>query len=364
MPIYERIVNEGKKEASIRLYGQIGAEIDGNAVAHDLGDLGERMDTVFLYLNSPGGSVDGGFSIISAILHARAYIHVYVDGIAASMAAVIAVAADKVSMQDYAKLMIHDPFYSGRSTAKLSQKEVKALDSIKDSLRTVLSRRGCDKDKIASLMEEETWFSAEEAKAAGLIDEVISTPRKEEFKSLTITELMDRLINEYKPKKSFNMNEIAKALGLPEDVTEAQIIAAIKEKNNSLAEMQNSLVDHYLTLGVKNGVVTEKNKEKMQRLAKADFSLFAEMMEAIEKEEEGKTEEETLTRKSPYPSPGRLSAALEEMKGAAGSGNGKTAGKKTYDWYQKHDPRALAALEKENPKEFNRLLDEYESNIE
>lgn len=366
MATYERIVNKEKKEASIHLYGEIGKEVDGNELAHDLSNLGEEIDIVHLYINSGGGSVFQGFSIVSAILHARAYIHIHIDGIAASMAAVIAEAGDKISMQDYAKMMIHDPFYIGKGNGKLSAKDAKALDCIKDSLQTILSRRGCDKEKIALLMKEETWFSAEEAKTAGLIDEVVSTPRKEELAELPVQELMNRLLNEYQPKKSFNMNEIAKLLGLPEGATEAQIINAIKEKDKTLDNVRDNLVTHYLVLGEKNGVVNEKNKDKMQRLAKADFSLFAEMVTELPEENAEREEETSLTRKpSAISQPGRLSAALEELRvmgSKTGANREKTA--KTYDWYQKHDPVALRRLEVENPKEFNRLLDEYESNIE
>lgn len=369
MPAYERIVNKEKKEATLRMFGVIGKDVDGNQMAHDLNELDGTADTIHIHINSNGGSVDQGLSIVSSILGARAFIHVHVDGIAASMAAVIAVCGDKVSMQDYAKLMIHDPFFSGKGNDKLSAKDAKALDSIKDTLQTILSRRGCDKDKIAGLMKDETWFNAEEAKTAGLIDDVVSTPRKEELSNLSTQELMSRVMNEYQPKKSFNMNEIAKLLGLPENVTEQQVLDAIRAKDKTANDQQTALTNHYMALGVKNGVVTEKNKDKMQRLATADFDLFAELVSEAPADDTTEEEEENTNVKKPKGAAAgaeRLSTVLAGLKttgtGAAAQKGGKTA--KSYDWYQKNDPRALARLESENPKEFDRLLNEYESNME
>lgn len=364
MPIYERILNKEKREATIRMYGVIGRDVDGNRMAHDLAALDEEADTVHIRINSDGGSVSQGFSVVSAILSARAYIHIHVDGIAASMAAVIAISGDKLTMQDYAKLMIHDPFFAGRGGAKLSDKDRKALDSIKDSLRTVLSRRGCDKEKIASLMKEETWFSAEEAKKTGLADEVVSTPRKEELGNLSTPDLMDRIMNEYKPIKKSKMKEIANALGLPEDATEQQILDAIHAKEKETDGRMQSVIDCMIALGEKVGLVTEKNRERMKRLAAADFELFAEMVSEAEEAGEEPDKEKSLTGKNGVENR-RLSEVINKVTQGKGKSTADTSkDKHGWDWYQKHDPAALARMEREDPDRFNRLLDEYESSIE
>lgn len=366
MPFYERIFNKQKREATIRMYGVIGRDINGNEMAHDLSEMDKEADTIHIRINSDGGSVSQGFSIVSAILSARAYIHVHVDGVAASMAAVIAVSGDKVTMQDYSKLMVHDPFFSGKGSDKLSAKDLKALDSIKDSLQTVLSRRGCDKQKIASLMKDETWLSAEDAQKAGLADEVVTTPRKQELGGLSTPDLMGRIMQEYKPKKSFKMNEIAKALGLPEDATEGQIVDAIRAKDKDGQDQLQKVVDSLLALGEKNGVVDDKNRDRMKRLAKADFGLFADMMSEVkEAEEEKEGEEEQLTEKKPQAEDRRLSEVINKAaKGKGKEGTQNANNGRTWDWYQKHDPEGLARMEREEPGRFNRLLDEYEQSID
>lgn len=108
---------------------------------------------------------------------ANAEIHVHVDGVAASMAAVIAVCGDRVFMYDYAQLMIHDPFFADEPS-NLTPKQKKSLARCKATLQKILSRRGKDEGMIAKLMTAETWFSAEEALANGLIDEIINSSKK------------------------------------------------------------------------------------------------------------------------------------------------------------------------------------------
>ncbi|MCD8138131.1 MAG: ATP-dependent Clp protease proteolytic subunit [Parabacteroides gordonii] len=364
MSKYIDILNEAKREATMRLFGEIGGQVDANLFAQELATLDDVADTVHLHINSPGGDVVSGLSIVSAMQSMKAFIHVHIDGIAASMAAVIAIAGDKISMQDYAKLMIHNPYPSDDS-AEINDKMRKALGSLTDTLQTILSRRGCKKERIGSLMSTETWFTADEAKAEGLIDEIVTTKRKEEFKNLTTTELLTRIANEYKPvnNKDMDLAKIAAKLGLPATATEQQILDAIQAKETALAEQRNALVNHYLALGEKNGTVTDKNKERMKKLASADFELFAEMVTDMpEESEEDKGLKGTNGIKPTVQANGRLSAALGELKGK-GAGNGAQANGKNWDWYQKNDIKALAAMEKENPALFKKLLDEYENSL-
>lgn len=163
------------------------------------------------------------------------------------------------------------------------------------------------------------------------------------------------------------MNEIAKALGLPENATEQQILDAIRVKEKRRNDQMDALVSHYMALGAKNGIVTDKNKDKMQRLAAADFELFAEMVsEAPQTDAAPEEEDDASVKKTKIAQEGRLSAVLAELR-ATGAASATQKGSKTartYDWYQKNDPRALARMESEKPKEFERLLNEYESNME
>lgn len=363
MKSYVDIVNMEKKEAVMRLYGEIGVQLDANLFALELASLDTQADTIHIHVNSPGGDVVSGLSIIAAMRSMNAFIHVHIDGLAASMAAVIAIAADRISMQDYGKIMIHNPYPSDKE-AKMNDKLSKALASLTDTLQTILSRRGCKKEKIASLMSAETWFTAEEAKTEGLIDEIIVSERKDEFKNLTTTELLTRIANEYKPvnKNEMDLTKIAAKLGLPATATEQQILDAIQTRETALTEQRNALVDHYLALGEKNGTVTDKNKERMKKLASADFDLFAEMVTDVPEEQVVERMGAIVSEGVNIRATGRLSAAIGELKGKA-SGNAQAQTGKDWNWYQKNNPGYLNELEKTNPTQFQKLLDDYENSL-
>lgn len=364
MDKYVDIVNKDTKEATMRLYGEIGRQVDADLFAQELAALDDRIDKIHLHINSPGGDVISGLSIVSAMRTMKAFIHVHIDGIAASMAAVIAIAADRVSMQDYAKLMIHNP-YPSDSDAEMNDKMRKALASLTDTLQTILSRRGCKKEKIGSLMSAETWFTADEAKAEGLVDEIVSSQRADELKNLTTTELLTRIANEYKPvnNNEMDLTKIAAKLGLPATATEQQVLDAIEANRVRLEEQHNRLVDHYLALGVSNGNVTDKNKERMKKLAAADFDLFAEMVTEVKEKPEGEEGNagngNTVT--PTVQAAGRLSTALEELKGKAAGAQAQAG--KDWNWYQKNNPGYLNELEKTNPAQFQKLLDDYENSL-
>lgn len=361
------VVNKEKREATMRLYGVIGKAVNGGLFAQEMASLDGRVDTVHLHINSPGGSVDEGLSIVSVMLSMRAFVVVHVDGIAASMAAVIAVCGDRVEMMDFGKLMIHDPFFDPGGDKNLSNKQRKTLSSLTDTLRTILSRRGCDKKKISKLMTEETWFSAEEAKTENLIDEVISSRRKKDFENLSTDEILSRIGNEYKPtikNETMDLKKIAAGLGLPDTATEAEILAKVKELQKAGTDEQKALITAYMALGEKLGTVTDKNKKRMERLAAADFDLFAEMVTEVPEEEEDEEDEEEKG-KAKVTKGGdngdRLSAAISAMQKAVGVSGG--ANEKTWDWYQKNDPQALISMEKEDEKKFNALRDAYENSL-
>jgi ATP-dependent protease ClpP protease subunit len=358
-------INTQKKEASIRLYGEIGRKVDGDVFARDLLSLDGKADVVNLHINSPGGDVVQGLSIVSAILSMKAYIHAKVEGIAASMAAVIAVSADKVTMQDFSKLMIHDPFFSNTNPDKLSDKQRKCLNSLTDTLRIILSRRGKSREDIARLMTDETWFSAEEAKQSGLADEVVRTERKEQFATLTTDEILSRIADEYQTNNNdMDYKKIAAELGLPESATEADILAAIQTDKKEKEAQRKAALDDLLARGVASGLVTEKNQADMTKLGEANADLLKSLIEnseasAAEKVETTKEEGKKPAAKTEGYT--RLSEALEALKKQGGAATGVET--KTFDWYQKNDPVALATLEQRDPKLFNKLLNDYENSI-
>jgi ATP-dependent Clp protease, protease subunit len=93
-------LDELKKTATLLLYGEIGDKVDGDYFAQEINFLSKQYDEIVIRINSGGGSVLQGLSIFNAMLNSPAFIVVNIDGIAASMAGVIAMAGNIVRMND------------------------------------------------------------------------------------------------------------------------------------------------------------------------------------------------------------------------------------------------------------------------
>jgi ATP-dependent protease ClpP protease subunit len=242
------------KEAVMRLYGVIGKKVDGDAFAQELASLdGLGLDQINIHGNTLGGDVVQGMSIVSAILSMRTPVVFHVDGIVASMGAIIAVACDRVVMMDFARLMIHDPFFMGQGADKLTLKQKKMLANCTEMLQVVLSRRGKSQEDVADLMKAETWFSAQEAKAAGLCDQIVSST-KTDLVNMAPLQLVAVVEAEYESKINTQMEKItlsaeaAVALGLqnsaqdPQDVS-AAIVKMKSDHTTELAKVTAELAD-------------------------------------------------------------------------------------------------------------------------
>ena len=128
---------------------------------------------VALHINSPGGDVFEARAMVAAIRGHGAPVTTYIDGLAASAATYLALAGDTVHIIDGGLFMVHNSWtlawgnkHEMRSTADL-------LDKIDGTIANDYARKtGAKADQIAAWMDAETWFTAEEAKAAGFVDEV------------------------------------------------------------------------------------------------------------------------------------------------------------------------------------------------
>lgn len=156
----------------ILIYGEIGGDVVASSVVSEL--KGIEDDEVTLRINSPGGDVYEGLTIMNALRSHPATVTAVVEGLAASAASFIAVGgADRVVMRPTAELMIHEAMsFIGGNAAEMSR-VVDDLDRISANLSTVYAERsGGDPAEWRERMRAETWFSAEEAVAAGLADAV------------------------------------------------------------------------------------------------------------------------------------------------------------------------------------------------
>ena len=158
--------------ATIHLYDEVGAF--GSGSKEFLADLGKLSGQhIHLRINSPGGSVVEGTAIYNALRRHQGGLTVHIDALAASMASVIAMAGSPVYIADNALLMIHNPWTVSMGDSDQLRREAALLDKLKDSLRNAYVRKtGMEADRIAQMMDEETWLDAVEAVALGFADAI------------------------------------------------------------------------------------------------------------------------------------------------------------------------------------------------
>ena len=138
----------------------------------DLKAIGD-VSVLNVHINSPGGDVFEGNTIYNLLKNHKATVNVFVDGLAASIASVIAMAGDKIIMPKNSMMMIHDPAMFAFGTAEDMKKNADVLDKVKQTLVAAYqAKTGLNEAEIKTLMADETWFTADEAVAMKFADEV------------------------------------------------------------------------------------------------------------------------------------------------------------------------------------------------
>lgn len=166
--------------ATIRMYGPIDSfggywGISTKDVGQVLDALPDSVTQVILRINSPGGEVFEGVSILNMLRAHKATVTAVVDGLAASAASVIAAGCDETVMSPGTQMMIHSPWTFTMGNASELRKDADRLDGIEASLVEIYQAKAGDADWSA-LLAEETWFTAAEAVEIGLADRVAVIP--------------------------------------------------------------------------------------------------------------------------------------------------------------------------------------------
>lgn len=167
-----------KDRAEILIYEQIGQGFwneSGVSAKKFISDLNALdVSAIDLFVNCPGGNVFEGNSIYNALVRHKAKISATIDGVAASIASVIVMAADKISMPENALMMIHDPSALVMGTAEDMQKMIEALSRVKTGLISAyMTHTTASEKEVDKMMQAETWMTAKEAVDIGFATEMI-----------------------------------------------------------------------------------------------------------------------------------------------------------------------------------------------
>lgn len=176
------------REAEVYIYGPIvqaawEAEYWGGVASETFVPAFRAIDAdvVHVRIDSPGGDVFAGQAIAQALRDSKAKVIVHVDGLAASAATIVAIAAGEVEIAIGGMFMVHRAwtFAFGNTHDMLEAAEL--LEKIDGTLATQYAMRtGKEEAEMLALMDAETWFTAQEAVDAKLVDRVAATPEKKE----------------------------------------------------------------------------------------------------------------------------------------------------------------------------------------
>jgi ATP-dependent Clp protease protease subunit len=140
----------------------------------------KKSDTLNVRINSPGGDVFDGNTIYNYLRSLKSKVAVTIDGLAASAASVIAMAGDTISMPENSFLMILNPWMFAMGDSQVMRKAAGDLDEIRGGvIKTYLSKVGdnLSRDELVTMLDEETWLSADKAVELGFADEIMEPVR-------------------------------------------------------------------------------------------------------------------------------------------------------------------------------------------
>jgi ATP-dependent protease ClpP protease subunit len=176
---------DGNPAPTLYLYDVLGVDFFGGIAARqvvdDLAALGE-VEALDVRINSPGGDVFEAIAVYNALARFPAKVTVHVDGLAASAASLVAMAGDRTLVAENAMLMIHRPWTGVLGDAPEMRRQADILDKAWSAMLATYARRT---GRRAATIEQrvadsggEWWLTAEEAVAAGLADEVVTSEKQ------------------------------------------------------------------------------------------------------------------------------------------------------------------------------------------
>ncbi|MCS2335388.1 head maturation protease, ClpP-related [Bacteroides sp. BFG-606] len=276
--VFWNYAQEKGRKVSLLLYGEIGKaeQIDPANIVSQLMDLSDKFDEIDIHINSNGGDVFSGIAIYNALRLSETSIKIYIDGIAASIAGVIALCGKPLYMSQYSKLMIHS-VSGGIYGNKIDlQDAISTIESLEDIIIEMISGR-CKKNK-AELKNlyfdgKDHWISASEALDMGLIDGILDLddiiPAKENNNDNIYNYFNNKLLDYKKEEQDMELlNQIKKIPSFAEMQTEEQILNHIRELEDRHPQYQNAQT--LVTSAVREGIILRDEANELLNLSNGD----------------------------------------------------------------------------------------------
>lgn len=286
----------GEDCATLLLYGDIGDgdKVESGRIVSELISLQAQYAKIDVRINSRGGDVFSGMAIYNALRQSKSDITIYIDGVAASIAAIIALCGKPLYMSPYARLMLHSVSGGTWGNASVLRQTADQMEQLQKDLANMIAGR-CGmkaKDVQAKYFDEKDhWIDAQEAvkmKLADGIYDMDTTERKPEtteeiynfFNNRLVTEPQNQnemaLIDDIKAIPSFSDKEDASAIVAHIKALEnkATKVDALQQANEAyktqIANLQAKEVDAFLDKAVSEGKISKEQVPTMKKLMLSD----------------------------------------------------------------------------------------------
>lgn len=329
------IVNKiDNSTAEILLYGYIDPyDVSASDFVKELRSLEKEYKNINVRINSGGGSVFEGFAIFNAMRQSPANINTYIDGLAASMGSIIALAGKRVYISKVGQIMTHQPSTGGYGTSEELRKNADLLDALEKTLNGIYASKtglSADDSKNKFMNGKDNWFSAEQAIEAKLADEIYdadpislpatATSEKDKWDAFHTLRFAAKFTTHQKDNSN-TMKEIklsaaaiaALNIGDATDIDNVINELVAKAGRVDAAEAARTKAENDLAEFKKAG-----NKEKVAAMLDAavnEKKITVELKAKFEKQFDGKPDElkEILDAMKPYES---ITGALNEKQKA------------------------------------------------
>lgn len=379
MSDYKYIKSIDNNRAIIYLYGDVGDKIDGEVVAREIVEANAKgVSEIEIRINSSGGSVFQGFSILGAMFNSQAIIKTYNDGVAGSMAGIILLAGKERYGYDYSKLMLHEPSIWGETIDTIDDEKAKnTLKSIKSSFISIIkTKSGKTAEAIENLLHKETWYSATQARNEGFIDKVIKLQASTQlqFNNMTTDEILQAVAQNQNNMDAKDYKLVTSHLELNIDADGRSVLEAIKKIQSKVVDfdkLKTDLAEIKTKLADANKKIEEmetENEELKTKEADANKKLAEEVVnQAIKDGKFKEDKKDDLIAKATADLEGFQSLTeamiitppdiLAQIQNSDGDNKHKDEDGKPKGFKQlmKDDPNYLLDMSRENPDEYKKL---------
>lgn len=295
--------------ATILLYGDVGqwGEIDSQRVVTELIALEGQYASIDVRINSTGGDVFTGIAIFNALRASQANIKIYIDGLAASIAGVIALCGKPLYMSQYARLMLHKVSGGAYGSAKELRETAELIENLEASLSEMIAGR-------VRLTPEEVheryfkdgqdhWLTAREALSLGMIDGIHDLPEEPTLSPSSSTEEIYNVFNnrllqgeaQNQPNNDMALLDDIKAIPQFSGATEASVLDVLRQTAQKMQEQEETIasltarlqeaeareVDTLLLSALSDGRITEAQQPHYKTLLMADRASATALLESL-----------------------------------------------------------------------------------